>query len=81
MFNYEFLKKEHTIAGLVLNRWMVASCSSGIHLCIGMHRFFRILASLSKALGVTAPIAAPEGMSYIARVFSSSYDWPSLWSA
>ncbi len=77
MFNYEFLKKEHTIAGPGFNRWMVPPAALAIHLCIGMAYGFSVFwLPLSKALGVTAPIAAPEGMSYIARVFSSSYDWP-----
>jgi MFS family permease len=77
MFNYEFLKKEHTIAGPGFNRWMVPPAALAIHLCIGMAYGFSVFwLPLSQVIGITAPVAAPAVMSYIARVFSSSYDWP-----
>ena len=77
MFNYEFLKKEYTIAGPGFNRWMVPPAALAIHLCIGMAYGFSVFwIPLSQVIGITAPVAAPADMSYIARVFSSSYDWP-----
>jgi MFS family permease len=56
---------------------MVPPSALAIHLSIGMAYGFSVFClPLSQVIGITAPVAAPEGMSYIARVFSSSYDWP-----
>jgi MFS family permease len=77
MFNFAFLKKERTIAVPGFNRWLVPPAALAIHLCIGMAYGFSVFwLPLSKAIGITAPVVAPADLSFIARVFSSSYDWP-----
>jgi MFS family permease len=76
MLNFEFLKKEHTIAGPGFNRWLVPPAALAIHLCIGMAYGFSVFwLPLSKAIGITASKLPPEGMGFITMAFSSSYDW------
>jgi MFS family permease len=77
MPNLRFLDKEHTVAGPGFNRWLVPPAALAIHLCIGMAYGFSVFwLPLSKSIGITEAVAAPENLSFIARVFSSSYDWP-----
>jgi MFS family permease len=46
-------------------------------LCIGMAYGFSVFwLPLSKALGVTAPVACAPDMGFIAQMFSSQCDWP-----
>jgi MFS family permease len=77
MLNFEFLKKERTVAGPGFNRWLVPPAALAIHLCIGMAYGFSVFwLPLSKVIGITAPVAAPADMGFFAKVFSTVYDWP-----
>lgn len=72
-----FLSKERIIAKPGFNRWLVPPAALAIHLCIGMAYGFSVFwLPLSKALGITAPVACAPDMSFIAQVFSSQCDWP-----
>lgn len=72
-----FLSKERTIARPGFNRWLVPPAALAIHLCIGMAYGFSVFwLPLSKAIGITAPVACSPEMSFIAQVFSSDCDWP-----
>lgn len=71
-----FLDKEHTIAGPGFNRWLVPPAALAIHLCIGMAYGFSVFwLPLSKAIGITEPVACPAEMSFMAEVFSTTCDW------
>jgi MFS family permease len=77
MLNFGFLAKERTIAGANFNRWFVPPAALAIHLCIGMAYGFSVFwLPLSKAVGVTAPVACPPDMGFFAQVFSTTCDWP-----
>ncbi len=70
------LAKERTIAGPGYNRWLVPPAALAIHLCIGMAYGFSVFwLPLSKALGVSKPLACPADMSFIAELFTASCDW------
>ncbi|BBP56823.1 OFA family MFS transporter [Pseudomonas sp. St316] len=72
-----FLSKERIIAKPGFNRWLVPPAALAIHLCIGMAYGFSVFwLPLSKALGVTKPVACAPDMSFISQVFSSQCDWP-----
>jgi MFS family permease len=72
-----FLSKERIIAKPGFNRWLVPPAALAIHLCIGMAYGFSVFwLPLSKALGISAPVACAADMSFIAQVFSSQCDWP-----
>jgi MFS family permease len=76
MLNFEFLKKENTVAGPGFNRWMVPPAALAIHLCIGMAYGFSVFwIPLSRAIGITDPVVPPPDMGFFAKIFSSSYDW------
>ena len=50
--------REHTIAKAGFNRWLVPPAALCIHLCIGMAYGFSVFwLPLSKAIGITAPVA------------------------
>jgi MFS family permease len=71
-----FLAKERTIAGPGFNRWLVPPAALCIHLCIGMAYGFSVFwLPLSKAIGITNPIACPAGTSWIGELFASGCDW------
>lgn len=73
---FDFLNKEHTVAKPGFNRWLVPPAALAIHLCIGMAYGFSVFwLPLSKALGVTAPIACGADIGFFAQVFSSTCDW------
>ena len=77
MKNLNFLAKERTIAGKNFNRWLVPPAALAIHLSIGMAYGFSVFwLPLSKSLGITEPIVAPESMGFFAKIISTSYDWP-----
>ncbi|WP_295679503.1 OFA family MFS transporter [uncultured Nevskia sp.] len=72
----DFLAKERTIAGPGFNRWLVPPAALAIHLCIGMAYGFSVFwLPLSKAVGVSAPLACPAGTSFFAELFVSNCDW------
>jgi MFS family permease len=72
----DFLDKEHTIAGPGFNRWLVPPAALAIHLCIGMAYGFSVFwLPLSRALGITEPIACSADLGFMEQVFSSTCDW------
>jgi MFS family permease len=70
-----WLDKERTIADHSFNRWLVPPAALAIHLSIGMAYGFSVFwLPLSRALGVSAPIAC-EATGFVERVFSTHCDW------
>ncbi|MYM84929.1 MFS transporter [Duganella sp. FT50W] len=73
---FDFLEKEHTVAGAGFNRWLVPPAALAIHLCIGMAYGFSVFwLPLSKALGVKEVLACPADIGVLERILSSSCDW------
>ncbi len=72
----EFLSKERTVAAPGFNRWLVPPAALCIHLCIGMAYGFSVFwLPLTKALGITQPVACPADMSWIAKLFTTTCEW------
>ncbi|MFH7519410.1 MFS transporter, partial [Pseudomonas syringae pv. tagetis] len=56
------------------NRWVVPPYALAIHLCIGMaYGFSGFWLPLSKAVGVTAPVAFTPDMGFLAQMFASNF--------
>ena len=73
---WPLLAKERTIATPDFNRWLVPPAALAIHLCIGMAYGFSVFwLPLSRAVGVTHPIACPAGMNLVGEVFATGCDW------
>jgi MFS family permease len=71
-----FLDKERTVAGPGFNRWLVPPAALAIHLCIGMAYGFSVFwLPLSKALGITEPIACDASVGFFAELFTTTCDW------
>jgi len=71
-----FLDRERTIARPGFNRWLVPPAALAIHLCIGMAYGFSVFwLPLSKAIGISQPLACPKDMSFISEVFTTTCDW------
>src|SRR3982751_1542345 len=71
-----FLSKERIIAKRGFNRWLVPPAALAIHLCIGMAYGFSVFwLPLSRAIGITKPVACPPETGFLDMIFSSSYDW------
>lgn len=72
----DFMDKEHSIAQPGFNRWLVPPAALAIHLCIGMAYGFSVFwLPLSKAVGISTPLACAADMSFIAQIFSATCDW------
>jgi len=72
-----FLSKERIIAAPGFNRWLVPPAALAIHLCIGMAYGFSVFwLPLSKAIGITAPVACGADIGFFEQVFASNCDWP-----
>ena len=72
-----FLDKDRTVAGSGFNRWLVPPAALAIHLCIGMAYGFSVFwLPLSRAIGITNPLACPADIGFLAQITSSSCDWP-----
>ena len=70
------LSKERIIARPGFNRWLVPPAALAIHLCIGMAYGFSVFwLPLSKAVGITDPVACAADMGFFARIFSATCDW------
>ncbi len=70
------LSRGRTVARPGFNRWMVPPAALAIHLCIGMAYGFSVFwLPLSRALGVTAPIACPADTSLLQALVTTSCDW------
>lgn len=73
---FDFLEKEHTIAGQGFNRWLVPPAALAIHLCIGMAYGFSVFwLPLSRAIGIKDPIACAKNLGFFGEVFSTTCDW------
>lgn len=71
-----FLDKERIIAGPGFSRWLVPPAALCIHLCIGMAYGFSVFwLPLTKALGISKPIACPADMSWVEKLFTTTCDW------
>ncbi|WP_020180399.1 OFA family MFS transporter [Methylopila sp. M107] len=71
-----FFSRERTVAAPSFNRWLVPPAALAIHLCIGMAYGFSVFwLPLSRAVGVTQPLACPAEMSFVATLFASGCDW------
>ena len=72
----DFLSKERTIAGPGFNRWLVPPAALAIHLCIGMAYGFSVFwLPLSKAVGISAPQACPDGTGFLGELVATGCDW------
>ena len=70
------LAKERTIAGPGFNRWLVPPAALCIHLCIGMAYGFSVFwLPLTRAIGITTPVACAAGMSWFQILFTTACDW------
>ncbi|WP_029003827.1 OFA family MFS transporter [Azorhizobium doebereinerae] len=71
-----FLSRERTVAEAHFNRWLVPPAALAIHLCIGMAYGFSVFwLPLSRAVGVSQPIACPSDMTFLARIVATTCDW------
>ena len=71
-----WLAKERTIAGPGFNRWLVPPAALAIHFCIGMAYGFSVFwLPLSKAIGISKPMACPDTMGVLEVLFASTCDW------
>ncbi len=71
-----FLSKERSIAAPGFNRWLVPPAALAIHLCIGMAYGFSVFwLPLSKAIGVTQPIACGPQVGFFQELFVTNCDW------
>lgn len=73
---YGLLAKERTLAKAGFNRWLVPPAALAIHLCIGMAYGFSVFwLPLSKALGITKPVACAPDAGLWDALFTASCDW------
>jgi len=71
-----FLDRSNTIAKPGFNRWLVPPAALAIHLCIGMAYGFSVFwLPLSKAIGITNPVACAKDIGFFAEIFSTTCDW------
>jgi len=71
-----FFDRARTIAAPGFNRWLVPPAALAIHLCIGMAYGFSVFwLPLSRAIGITQPLACPKEMGFFAEVFATGCDW------
>jgi len=71
-----FLDKERIIARPGFSRWLVPPAALCIHLCIGMAYGFSVFwLPLTKALGISKPLACPEDMSWVEKLVTTACDW------
>src|SRR3989338_2876647 len=71
-----FFSKERITASAGYNRWLVPPAALAIHLSIGMAYGFSVFwLPLSKALGISQPLACPEEIGFCARAVATNCDW------
>jgi MFS family permease len=71
-----FLDKERIIARPGFSRWLVPPAALCIHLCIGMAYGFSVFwLPLTRAIGISAPVACPSDMSWVDKLFTTACDW------
>ncbi len=70
------LEKQHTVAGLGFNRWLMPPAALAIHLCIGMAYGFSVFwLPLSKAIGITQSHLCPASLGFWQELFITDCDW------
>ncbi|MDB6090658.1 MAG: yhjX 1 [Gammaproteobacteria bacterium] len=70
------LDRERTVAGPGFSRWLIPPAALAIHLCIGMAYGFSVFwLPLSRAVGITDPVACASDIGFLARVVSTTCDW------
>jgi MFS family permease len=70
------LSRERIIAPPGFNRWLVPPAALAIHLSIGVAYGFSVFwLPLSKAIGITQPVACPATMNFFSRMFATTCDW------
>jgi MFS family permease len=70
------LSRERTIAGPGFDRWLVPPAALAIHLSIGMAYGFSVFwLPLSKAVGISAPVACSADLGLFARLTAADCDW------
>ena len=70
------LSRERIIAKPGFNRWLVPPAALAIHLSIGMAYGFSVFwLPLSRAVGVTEPVACPATMSFLQTLTATTCDW------
>jgi MFS family permease len=71
-----FLERERIVARPGFNRWLVPPAARAIHLCIGMAYGFSVFwLPLSKAIGITKPVACPATAGLLDYLTTTSCDW------
>jgi MFS family permease len=71
-----FLDRARTVAKAGFNRWLVPPCALAIHLCIGMAYGFSVFwLPLSKAIGITKPVACAKDAGLLDYLTTTSCDW------
>ena len=70
------LDRSRTIARPGFNRWLVPPAALAIHLCIGMAYGFSVFwLPLTRALGVTQPVACAPDTSILQILVTTTCDW------
>ena len=70
------LDKRRTIAGPDFNRWLVPPAALCVHLCIGMAYGFSVFwLPLTRAIGITEPVACPESLGLLGMLTTTTCDW------
>ncbi|MEE7455830.1 MFS transporter [Methylorubrum populi] len=71
-----FFSRERTVAAPSFNRWLVPPAALAIHLCIGMAYGFSVFwLPLSRAVGITQPVACPAEMGFLGSLVATGCDW------
>jgi MFS family permease len=74
--SFRLLDKRRTIAGPGFNRWFVPPAALCVHLCIGMAYGFSVFwLPLTKAVGITQPVACPDSLGLFGRLTTTTCDW------
>jgi MFS family permease len=70
------LDRARIVAKPGFNRWLVPPAALAIHLCIGMAYGFSVFwLPLSQAIGISKPVACPDGSGILNALFAASCDW------
>jgi len=70
------LSRERIIAPPDFNRWLVPPAALAVHLSIGMAYGFSVFwLPLSKAVGITAPVACPADLNFFDLLVARDCDW------
>ena len=70
------LDRSRTVAKPGFNRWLLPPAALAIHLCIGMAYGFSVFwLPLSRAIGVTKPVACPSDYGLLNMLVTTTCDW------